>query len=335
MLPQQFVINSIWRCGPPWLSKGEENWPKHPTGTPPDDILERRKTVLVIRQPLEHCFLFHRYSSFWRLVRITALILRFANHCRRKFIHYPHLLAIAELEQAKEALTKVAQQEMFTEELKELAQSRPVSNKSSLKLLGPFLDEKGIIRIGGRLERSTENCQTKHPAILPKIHPLTRLITKHYHALCLHSGPRMTLATMRQEFWPINGKVTANLVCRKCPRCFRQNPVPVKQPIGQFPKFRITPSRAFTVVGVDYCGPVYIKPPHRRAALRKAYIAVFVCFASKAVHLELVSDLSTDAFIAALRSFIAHHGMPSEIQSDNGARTVPPLRQQTHPGSYN
>ncbi|XP_055543581.1 uncharacterized protein LOC129729124 [Wyeomyia smithii] len=318
MLPQQFVINSIWRCGPPWLSKGEENWPKHPTGTPPEDILERRKTVLVIRQPLEHCFLFHRYSSFWRLVRITALILRFANHCRRKFNHYPHLFAVVELEHANDALTKVAQQEMFTEELKELAQSRPVSHKSSLKLLGPFLDEKGIIRIGGRLERSAENYQTKHPAILPKIYPLTRLITKHYHALCLHSGPRMTLATMRQEFWPINGKVTANLVCSKCPQCFRQNPVPVKQPIGQFPKSRITPSRAFTVVGVDYCGPVYIKPPHRRAAPRKAYIAVFVCFASKAVHLELVSDLSTDAFIAALHRFIAHHGMPSEIHSDNG-----------------
>jgi transposase InsO family protein len=113
-------------------------------------------------------------------------------------------------------------------------------------------------------------------------------------------------------------KNVSNLVCRRCPQCFRQNPAPITQPIGQLPKARITPNRAFTVVGVDYCGPVYIKPPHRKAAPRKAYIAVFVCFATKAVHLELVCDLSTNAFIAALRRFIAHHGMPTEIHSDNG-----------------
>ncbi|XP_055614994.1 uncharacterized protein LOC129761301 [Toxorhynchites rutilus septentrionalis] len=123
---------------------------------------------------------------------------------------------------------------------------------------------------------------------------------------------------MRQEFWPVNGKAIVNLVCRKCPQCFRQNPVPVTQPVGQLPQPRTEPSRAFTVVGVDYCGPVYTKPAHRRAAPRKAYIAVFVCFTSKAIHLELVCDLSTEAFIAALRRFIAHHGMPTEIHSDNG-----------------
>ncbi|XP_055632814.1 uncharacterized protein LOC129773245 [Toxorhynchites rutilus septentrionalis] len=319
MLPQEFVSNTIWRHGPSWLAKSDEYWPKHITGTPPEDLLERRKTVLVIHQPQEHSFLFYRYSSFWRLVRIIALVLRFLKRCRRKPNPYPHQLAsVGELEHAKETLTKIAQQEMFTEEFKELVKTRSVSNKSSLRLVGPFLDEKGIIRLGGRLEHSSENYQTKHPMILPKIHPLTRLITKHYHELCMHSGPRMTLATMRQEFWPVNGKAIVNLVCRKCPQCFRQNPVPVTQPVGQLPQPRTAPCRAFTVVGVDYCGPVYTKPAHRRAAPRKAYIAVFVCFASKAVHLELVCDLSTEAFIAALRRFIAHHGMPTEIHSDNG-----------------
>ncbi|XP_055623288.1 uncharacterized protein LOC129766713 [Toxorhynchites rutilus septentrionalis] len=319
MLPQEFVSNTIWRHGPSWLAKSDEYWPKHITGTPPEDLLERRKTVLVIHQPQEHSFLFYRYSSFWRLVRIIALVLRFLNRCRRKPNPYPHQLAsVGELEHAKETLTKIAQQEMFTGEFKELVKTRSVSNKSSLRLLGPFLDEKGIIRLGGRLEHSSENYQTKHPMILPKIHPLTRLITKHYHELCMHSGPRMTLATMRQEFWPVNGKAIVNLVCRKCPQCFRQNPVPVTQPVGQLPQPRTAPCRAFTVVGVDYCGPMYTKPAHRRAAPRKAYIAVFVCFASKAVHLELVCDLSTEAFIAALRRFIAHHGMPTEIHSDNG-----------------
>ncbi|XP_058827787.1 uncharacterized protein LOC131687709 [Topomyia yanbarensis] len=61
-----------------------------------------------------------------------------------------------------------------------------------------------------------------------------------------------------------------------------------------------------------------MKPVHRRAAPQKAFIAVFICFATKAVHLELVCDLSTDAFVAALRRFIARRGNPAEIHSDNG-----------------
>lgn len=319
MLPQEFIENTMWRCGPSWLSKAEEDWPKHPTDIPAEDLLERRKTTLVVQQLPEHHFLFYRYSSFWRLVRITALVLRFANRCRRQPSLHPNVfVSVEEIENAKEILAKTAQQEMFNDELKELTQTRTISNKSPLRLLGPFLDQKGIIRLGGRLGHSSEEYQTKHPIILPKTHPLTRLIMQHYHELCLHSGPRMTLATMRREFWPVNGKNTANLVCRKCPQCFRQNPVPVTQPVGQLPKPRTIPNRAFTVVGVDYCGPVYLKPAHRRAAPRKAFIAVFVCFASKAVHLELVCDLSTEAFLAALRRFIAHHGMPAEIHSDNG-----------------
>lgn len=107
-------------------------------------------------------------------------------------------------------------------------------------------------------------------------------------------------------------------MCRNCHKCFRHNPVPVTQPVGQLPKARIVPNRPFTVTGVDFCGPVYMKPVHRRAAPQKAFIAVFVCFATKATHLELVCDLSTEAFIAALRRFIARRGLPAEIHSDNG-----------------
>ncbi|XP_062538784.1 uncharacterized protein LOC134207076 [Armigeres subalbatus] len=136
--------------------------------------------------------------------------------------------------------------------------------------------------------------------------------------MALHSGPRMTLARIRQEFWPLRGKALATHSFRNCIPCFRSNPVPVSQPPGQLPKPRTTPSRPFAITGVDYCGPVYLKPVHRRAASQKAYIAVFVCFCTKAVHLELVGDLTTSAFLAALRRFISRRGLPTEIHSDNG-----------------
>ncbi|XP_046145766.1 uncharacterized protein LOC123989132 [Osmia bicornis bicornis] len=89
--------------------------------------------------------------------------------------------------------------------------------------------------------------------------------------------------------------------------------------MGDLPEARVTEARPFTNVGVDYCGPFYIKERrHRNRTRIKVYVAVFVCLAVKAVHLELVSDLTSEAFIAALRRFIARRGFCVKIYSDNG-----------------
>ncbi|XP_058828182.1 uncharacterized protein LOC131688054 [Topomyia yanbarensis] len=274
--------------------------------------------MVALNVPLENT-LCERYSSYWKLARITAYILRFFNRCKSKNQRPKEMfITVLELQAAKEALVKGVQQQEFSSELQALKLNHQVPSKSPLKQHCLILDTKGIIRVGGRIQHSDASYQTKHPMVLPSNHALSRLIAEHYHTQSFHSGPRMTLASMRQEFWPIRGKDLANFVCRKCTKCFRHRPVPINQPIGQLPSTRITPSRPFTITGVDYCGPVYLKPVHRRAAPKKAFIAVFVCFASKAVHLELVCDLSTDAFIAALRRFIARRGLPAEIHSDNG-----------------
>ncbi|XP_062541022.1 uncharacterized protein LOC134209057 [Armigeres subalbatus] len=253
MLPKELIGNTIWGSGPSWLSRGKNDWPKKSNVVPSEDLLERRKSVFVAQTGSDHNFLFYRYSSFQRLVRITALLLRFKNQCQRKFAPSPNtFVSVHELEQAKEVLSRVAQQEVFTEELKDLAKNRPVSKRSPLRLLHPFLDENSLIRLRGRLDHSSEKYQTKHPIILPKHHPLTYLITEYYHKLCMHSGPRMTLASMHQEFWPVNGKLVATSVFRKCLQCFRQNPTPIVQPVGQLPKQRTAPNRAFAVTGVDF-----------------------------------------------------------------------------------
>ncbi|XP_062557810.1 uncharacterized protein LOC134222666 [Armigeres subalbatus] len=319
MLPRNFLENSVWRIGPVWLRQVEENWPKQSIMEPiSDDLLERRKTVLLTNQVSPDIWLIERYSSFWKLVRITAFVLRFISRCRKRTLHQNPFLAVSELQSAKETLVKSVQHQNFSEEMKAVRKKVSIPSKSPLRNLQLFIDQKGILRLGGRLQLSETDYQTNHPMILPRKHPLTRLIAQHFHTISLHAGPRMTLATMRQEFWPLRGKELANLVCRKCHNCFRHHPVPVTQPVGQLPEARTAPSRPFAITGVDYCGPVYLKPAHRRAAAHKAYIAVFVCFSTKAVHLELVCDLSTEAFIASLRRFIARRGLPAEIHSDNG-----------------
>jgi len=62
----------------------------------------------------------------------------------------------------------------------------------------------------------------------------------------------------------------------------------------------VQPNPAFHTTGVDYCGPFYHKAEARNKAPHKCYIAIFVCFSTKAAHLEVVQDLTTDSFIAAL-----------------------------------
>ncbi|GFX98650.1 uncharacterized protein TNCV_1502281 [Trichonephila clavipes] len=98
--------------------------------------------------------------------------------------------------------------------------------------------------------------------------------------------------------------------------------------MGDLPQDRIVPSRPFEKVGLDYAGPIITKPNLKRSKVTlKSYIAIFICFSTKATHLEVVSDLTTEAFLACLRRFIARRSKPSVIWSDNatnfkGARNI-------------
>ena len=259
--------------------------------------------------------IFETSSSYTRLIRVTAYCLRFIQACRRRSLHehgerYVHLTA-SEMSDARMQLIKLAQADAFGEEMKDLRKEKTVSKHSHLLRLCPFVDSNDILRVGGRLRLSEQPYLTKHPILLPSFHPFTRLVVLYQHLKLLHGGGRVTLAAIRQEYWPIQGRRVVNNVIRKCFRCARASPVPAKQQMGQLPLQRINPSLPFTVTGVDYAGPVYLKPIHKRATPTKAYISVFVCFVTKAVHIELVSDLSTPAFLTALRRFIARRGCPS------------------------
>ncbi|XP_062538804.1 uncharacterized protein LOC134207100 [Armigeres subalbatus] len=197
-----------------------------------------------------------------------------------------------------------------------------VSTKSSLRLLCPFLDDKGMIRVGGRLRLADAPYDVKHQLVLPGFHPFTKLLLAHVHLKLLHGGNAMTLSVVRDEFWPLNGRKAVRSAIRSCYQCCKANPRPIKQPIGQLPIPRVTANEAFVCTGVDYCGPVFLKPTHRKAAACKCYICVFVCLSTKAVHLELVSDLSTPAFLMALDRFVWRRNKPQHLYSDNGTNFI-------------
>lgn len=104
----------------------------------------------------------------------------------------------------------------------------------------------------------------------------------------------------------------------KCVKCFRVKAAVARQLMGSLPKERVTAQRPFQTVGIDFCGPFSIKVARiRRPLVQKSYVALFVCFVTKAVHVELVTDLTTEAFLACLKRFIARRGLPTHIYCDN------------------
>ena len=92
--------------------------------------------------------------------------------------------------------------------------------------------------------------------------------------------------------------------------------------MGDLPAARVTPARPFTTCGIDYAGPLLTKERVRSKTTLKSYICIFVCFATKAIHLEVATDLSTDAFLNCLRRFTSRRGLPHCIMSDNGTNFV-------------
>lgn len=115
----------------------------------------------------------------------------------------------------------------------------------------------------------------------------------------------------------------ARKVAHKCVICFRNKPKPLSQIMGQLPADRVTPKRPFLVTGVDFAGPITTLVNRGRGRkTNKSYVSLFVCFATKAMHIEVVSDLSSASFIAALRRFVGRRGCPPRIYSDNATNFV-------------
>jgi hypothetical protein len=222
-------------------------------------------------------------------------------------------------------ITRLVQESAFPDEINALKSNKSLKSNSKLLTLNAYIDKDGIICVGGRLNKNSLIRETqKHPYVIPKDHHVTQLIIRHYHNQNLHSGAQATLAAIRQQFWILNGRSAVRQVIRKCVPCFRVKPTSSKQIMGDLPSYRIEPSRVFEHTGLDYCGPIKINLNRGRGKpkISKAYIGVFICMSSKAIHLELISDCSTESFLSALKRFVSRRGKPRYIHSDNAKTFV-------------
>ncbi|XP_024887380.1 uncharacterized protein LOC112464561 [Temnothorax curvispinosus] len=200
---------------------------------------------------------------------------------------------------------------------------KQIRSSSKLLSLNPFVDERGLLRVGGRIQNSHVAFEKKHPIILPSDSRFTRLLFKKEYRRLLHIGPQALLYSIREKYWPFKGKIIARKITHDCITCFRNKPKPLSQIMGQLPADRVTPTRPFFVIGVDFAGPITTLVNRGRGRkTNKSYISLFVCFSTTAVHLEAVSDLSTASFLAALRRFVGRRGCPQRIYCDNATNFV-------------
>ncbi|GBN95285.1 hypothetical protein AVEN_207930-1 [Araneus ventricosus] len=241
----------------------------------------------------------------------------FLKNCLHKYVETGFLTA-AELDNAEQLLIKQVQFTTFAKEITAIQDGKSVPVSSKLKSLDPFLDSNSILRVGGRLKNANLEYDAKHQIILPNGHKITKLIFEFYHRRYLHVGAQGLLHQVRLRYWPLNGKSTARMIVHNCVICYQNKPVIADQIMGNLPKERVTPISAFANCGIDFCGPFLIKFKNQRKGIySKIYVAILICLSTKAIHLETVSDLSSEAFIASLKRFIARRGKMAMIITDN------------------
>ncbi|XP_068723318.1 uncharacterized protein [Montipora capricornis] len=302
----QVTNAELWWNGPAWLSDPEK-WPDNPvTAKSPASEEEAKpiKEVLNLSQQQhnqdrnEFDELLER-NDLRRALRAHAWVLRFTTRRERR-----GPLTSQDTQEVKEWwIKRVETQDM---QKPEFEQTRQILN------LVP--NEDGVLECHGRI-------QGKRPMYLPVDATFTRKLVQRIHAETLHGGVSLTMAAVREEYWIPTLRKLVKSVRSTCWGCKRFRALPVRAPPpGLLPKERTDISGDFEVIGTDFAGPILYMLRNKRE--EKAYLVIFSCSLSRAVHLELATNLETTTFLSCLKRLIARRGRPSVIYSDNGSTFV-------------
>ena len=193
-------------------------------------------------------------------------------------------------------------------------------NATSLQKLDPFLDQNGVLRVGGRIRRANLKEDIKFPILLPRDGHITKLLVQYFHKICKHQGRTTTLNELRSNgYWIIGGTSSVSHYILSCIRCRKLRGPAQSQKMSDLPEDRLHQAPPFTYCAVDYFGPWIVKDKRKEL---KRYGVLFTCMASRAIHLEVAHSLETDSFIQALRRFICRRGPIRQMRSDQGTNFV-------------
>ena len=279
------------------------------------------------------------YSTLPRLLRAISwwrrLICVFYNRIKRNKIDAALLVksgpvTVVEYNQSLLVAIRCAQKQAFGDLINALEKgdchdieagrygNRIKGMLKPLRAYCPFVEDR-VLRIGGRLQKSNLPYDTKHPLVLPRRHCITGVIIADAHVKCGHFSANYVLNELLLKYHILGGRATIKYYIKKlCIECRNRNVKPCRQQMAPLPTGCVfVRRRPFEHCGVDYlCG---LKVKQGRNELKR-YGCVFTRLSTRATHLEIVFDLSTEAFLMAFRRFLALTGATTRvIYSDNGS----------------
>ncbi|XP_062704324.1 uncharacterized protein LOC134286689 [Aedes albopictus] len=318
--PQLLVSNDLWWHGPQFL-RSRTYRVDEPMLISDDELPEwspvTNASAVSVPEPLP---VMTAFGSFRKLQRVIAYVRRFVTNARSAKSQRitSRYLTVQEMRESMNVIVKYVQRSEFADEIGRLESKEPLRRLGNLGVMM----RNDILRVGGRLRNASLPFGAKHQMLLPDKNPIVESLLRTLHRELLHIGPSGLIAYVRQKFWLLNARSVARKIVRSCVVCFRCSPQLLQPSMGDLPQARVVPAPPFFKSGVDFASPVFIRQGGRKSTLVKAYICLFVCMATKAIHLELVSDLSAAAFVAALHRFVARRGLVEELFSDNGSNFV-------------
>ncbi|GFT92031.1 integrase catalytic domain-containing protein [Trichonephila clavipes] len=298
--------NELWWHGPPWLKLTPDHWPNRHRDILDSELcseeLEHRSSVHVaVTQQREALVDINRFSSLKKLLKTTAWVFRFVNNARNIYKSMDFYITADEIQNAEYFWLKCVQSEFYSAEILALKQNEQLRSSSEIKSLVPYLDENNLLRLTGRLLEADLCFGEKHPVILPRRCKFTELLVIREHERIGHCGVSATLTQLRKKYWIPKGRQLVKTMIRICLVCKNTVPNQLTSKSGQLPRDRITQSPPFQSVGIDFTGAILVKD---NQGTRKSYVSLFTCAVTRAVHLELVSDMSTKCYLLALRRFL-------------------------------
>ena len=274
-----------------FLQLPEEFWPQETVEPVSEEAMERRQVKVVCEvRKVEQAIDPRTFSSWRNLIWAAARIQRLAKKISlRKYAQEGRNgpLTPEQLEKAEIFWIKEAQRDLHRRK-----------ERGEFKSLSPFQDDKGVIRVGGRVDEAIVSYDTKHPALLPSDHWISWLITRHTHQHG-HNGVAATIAKTRNKFWILKANKLSKTVQFKCVFCHEREHKSETQLVANLPALRLAPyTPPFYMTACDYFGPYNVKISRNKTA--KHYGVLFTCLNTRAVHLEMAVDLSTMEFLQVL-----------------------------------
>ena len=234
------------------------------------------------------------------------------------------------LERAETLIIKSVQQEVYSEEFKCISTKQELSTRSPLIKLNPIIDSSALLRVGGRIQKSGLEFNETNPIIIPTTHHVATLLVRHHHSKVQHQGRHFTEGAVRASgLWLVGAKRCIGKVLSNCVTCKKLRGKVEEQKMCDLPAERLQSDPPFSYVGLDVFGPWEVSARRTRGghANAKRWAVLFTCLCTRAVHIEVVEEMSTSSFINALRRLFALRGQAKQLHSDRGTNFIGACRE--------